>query len=90
VERVVPKHRYVVRSVVHSVLVLSVFQSDGEALTLSTVARRSRLQRSTTYRLLYTLQRCGFVERVAKNLYRRRGVRVAGRLSTHELKELAS
>jgi predicted transcriptional regulator len=85
-----PKHRYVVRSVVHSVLVLSAFQSDGEALTLATVAHRSRLHASTTYRLLYTLERCGFVEKVAKNLYRRRGNRVTGKLTTHELKDLAS
>jgi len=84
----VAKHRYLIRSVVHSVLVLSAFQSDGEALPLAAVARRSRLRTPTTFRLLYTLERCGFVEKVAKNLYRRRG-RTAGKLSADELKELA-
>ena len=84
-----PKHRYVVRSVVHSVLVLSAFDSDGEALTLSTIAARSRLGSSTAFRLLYTLEHCGFVEKVAKNLYRRRSISVGTRIPTHELKELA-
>jgi ribose transport system substrate-binding protein len=61
---------YLVKSVVHSSQVLSAFRSSGEALPLREVAVRSGLPKSMTFRLLYTLERCGLVEKVGENLYR--------------------
>lgn len=61
---------YLVKSVVHSAQVLSAFRSSGEALPLREVSSRCGLPKSMAFRLLYTLERCGMVEKVGENLYR--------------------
>ena len=61
---------YLVKAVVHSSRILSAFRSSGEALPLRDVAQRSGLPKSMVFRLLYTLERCGMVEKVGENLYR--------------------
>lgn len=61
---------YLVKSVVHSSRVLAAFRASGEALPLREIAMRSGLPKSMTFRLLYTLERCGLVEKVGENLYR--------------------
>src|SRR5204863_1433235 len=45
-------------------------RSSGEALPLREIAARSGLPKSMTFRLLYTLERCGMLEKVGENLYR--------------------
>jgi ribose transport system substrate-binding protein len=60
---------YLVKSVLHSSQLLLAFRSAGEALSLREVASRSGLPKSMAFRLLYTLQRCGMVEKVGENLY---------------------
>jgi ribose transport system substrate-binding protein len=55
---------------VHSSQVLSAFRSTGEALPLREIAARSGLPKSMAFRLLYTLERCGLIEKVSENLYR--------------------
>ena len=64
------RDRYLVKSVVHSSRVLSAFSASGEALPLREIAARSSLPKSMVFRLLYTLERCGMVEKVGENLYR--------------------
>lgn len=64
------RDRYLVKSVVHSSQLLSAFRSPGEALSLREVTARSELPKSMAFRLLYTLERCGMVEKVSENLYR--------------------
>ena len=61
---------YLVKSVVHSSRILAAFRSSGEALPLRDVAQRSGLPKTMVFRLLYTLERCGMVEKVGENLYR--------------------
>src|SRR6059036_3161653 len=61
---------YLVKSVMHSAQLLSAFRSSGEALPLREVAARSGLPKSMAFRLLYTLERCGMIEKVSENLYR--------------------
>src|SRR5919198_6491521 len=61
---------YLVKSVVHSAQLLSAFRSSGEALPLREIASRSGLPKSMAFRLLYTLERCGMVDKVGENLYR--------------------
>src|SRR5262249_4829741 len=61
---------YLVKAVVHSSRILAAFRSGGEALPLRDVAQRSGLPKSMAFRLLYTLERCGMVEKVGENLYR--------------------
>src|SRR6478735_2726813 len=61
---------YLVKSVVHSAQLLSAFRSSGEALPLREIASRSGLPKSMSFRLLYTLERCGMIEKVGENLYR--------------------
>ena len=64
------RDRYLVKSVVHASRLLTAFRSSGEALPLREVAARSGLPKSMVFRLLYTLERCGIVEKVGENLYR--------------------
>src|SRR6187402_2907093 len=61
---------YLVKSVIHASRLLSAFRSSGEALPLREIALRSGLPKSMTFRLLYTLERCGMLEKVGENLYR--------------------
>lgn len=64
------RDRYLVKSVVHSSKVLAAFRTSGEALPLREVAARSGLPKSMVFRLLYTLERCGMVDKAGENLYR--------------------
>src|SRR5262245_46436283 len=61
---------YLVKSVVHASRLLSAFRTSGEALPLREVSSRSGLPKSMAFRLLYTLERCGMVEKIGENLYR--------------------
>src|SRR5438309_3143987 len=61
---------YLVKSVMHSAQLLSAFRVSGEALPLREVSGRSGLPKSMTFRLLYTLERCGLIEKAGENLYR--------------------
>jgi DNA-binding IclR family transcriptional regulator len=70
-DRVCTRDRYLIKSVVHAARVLSTFDG-GEALTLAIVKQRSGLARTLVFRMLYTLERCGYVEKPARNLYRLR------------------
>src|ERR1700756_4320283 len=60
---------YLVKSVVHSSQLLRAFRTSGEALPLREIAKRSELPKSMAFRLLYTLEKCGMVEKVGENLY---------------------
>src|SRR3954468_14527598 len=61
---------YLVKSVIHSSKLLLAFRTAGEALPLREITARSGLPKSMAFRLLYTLERCGMVEKVGENLYR--------------------
>src|SRR4029450_960516 len=61
---------YLVKSVVPSSQLLSAFRTSGEALPLREISARSGLPKSMAFRLLYTLERCGMIEKVGENLYR--------------------
>jgi len=60
---------YLVKSVIHSSRILSSFRSAGEALSLKEIVQRSGLPKTMCFRLLYTLEKCGMVEKVSTNLY---------------------
>src|SRR5690348_18456936 len=60
---------YLVKSVVHSSRILSAFRSPGEALPLKEIAQRSGLPKTMSFRLLYTLEKCGLIEKIGANLY---------------------
>lgn len=63
------RDRYLVKSIVHSSQLLTAFRSSGEALPLKEIAARSGLPKTMAFRLLYTLERCGMVDKVGENLY---------------------
>ena len=63
------RDRYLVKSILHSSQLLTAFRSPGEALPLKEVAARSGLPKTMVFRLLYTLERCGMVDKVGENLY---------------------
>ena len=60
---------YLVKSIVHSSRILLAFRSSGEALPLKEIALRSGLPKTMSFRLLYTLEKCGMVEKIGANLY---------------------
>src|SRR5947209_13128583 len=60
---------YLVKSVVHSSRLFTAFRSPGEALRLREIAARCGLPKTMVFRLLYTLEKCGLVEKVGENLY---------------------
>jgi ribose transport system substrate-binding protein len=61
---------YLVKSVLHSSQLLGAFRVSGEALPLREISKRSSLPKTMAFRLLYTLEKCGMVEKVGENLYR--------------------
>lgn len=66
------RDRYLVKSIVHSSQLLTAFRSHGEALPLKEIAARSGLPKTMTFRLLYTLEKCGMIDKVGENLYQSR------------------
>lgn len=63
---------YMVETVWRACDVLEAFRSPEELLRLSEVAARSGLSRPTAFRLLYTLERRGLLERMGRHQYRLR------------------
>jgi ribose transport system substrate-binding protein len=66
------RDRYLVKSIVHSTRVLTAFQSTGECLSLREIVNRSGLPKTMAFRLLYTLEKCGLIDKVGENLYQSR------------------
>jgi ribose transport system substrate-binding protein len=60
---------YLIKSVVHFSQLLTAFRSSGEAIPLREIVARSGLPKTMVFRLLYTLDKCGLVEKVGENLY---------------------
>lgn len=60
---------YLVKSVIHSSKILAAFRSAGEALALKEIVQRCGLPKTMCFRLLYTLEKCGMVEKIGANLY---------------------
>ena len=63
------RDRYLVKSIVHSSQLLTAFRSSGEALPLKEIVARCGLPKTMAFRLLYTLEKCGMVDKVGENLY---------------------
>src|SRR5215469_7740261 len=66
------RDRYLVKSIVHSSQLLGAFNAAGEALPLKEIASRSGLPKTMVFRLLYTLEKCGMIDKVGQNLYQSR------------------
>jgi ribose transport system substrate-binding protein len=64
------RDQYLIKSIVYASRLLAAFRSPGEALPLKEVEARSGLTKTKAFRLLYTLERCGMVEKIGSNLYR--------------------
>jgi len=63
------RDRYLVKSIVHSSQLLTAFRSSGEALPLKEIVARCGLPKTMAFRLLYTLEKCGMIEKLGANLY---------------------
>src|SRR5580698_10105349 len=63
---------YLVKSIVHSSQLLAAFHSPGEALPLKEICARCGLPKTMVFRLLYTLEKCGMIDKVGQNLYQSR------------------
>ncbi len=68
-ETLATRDPYLVKSVVHSSQLLRAFRSAGEVLPLRELSKRSGLPKSMVFRMLYTLEKCGMIEKVGENLY---------------------
>ena len=61
---------YQVEAVKRACELLGAFHAEGEVLRLTDLANRTGLNRATAFRILYTLQQGGLVERVGNKAYR--------------------
>jgi len=66
------RDRYCVKSIMHASQLLTAFRSPGEALPLKEVAARCGLPKTMVFRLLYTLEKCGMVDKLGQNAYQSR------------------
>ena len=66
------RDRYLVKAIVHSSQLFSAFRSPGEALPLKEIVARCGLPKTMVFRLLYTLEKCGMVDKLGQNLYQSR------------------
>ena len=63
------RDRNYANAVVRACEVMKAFQKDGEALSLAELVERTRLSKTTTFRLVQSLVRGGLMERVGKGVY---------------------
>jgi ribose transport system substrate-binding protein len=61
---------YLIQSVAHAVDVLRAFHDPGEILGLRDIVSRTSHSKGIAFRLLYTLEKTGLVEKVGANQYR--------------------
>lgn len=61
---------YLIKSVVHASRLIGAFQAPGEVLRLADLVDRTSLSRGIVFRLLYTLERCGAIDKTSTNQYR--------------------
>jgi len=60
------KDRYLINSIIRASNILRCFSKEGSHFKISELARQLHLDRSTTYRILLSLEKCGFVEKDEK------------------------
>lgn len=59
-----------VKSILHAAQVLRSFKFSGEMLPLAVITARCGLPKTMVFRMLYTMERAGMVEKVSANSYR--------------------
>jgi ribose transport system substrate-binding protein len=67
------RDHYVVKSLVHASQMLDAFESMGDALRLRDLVQRTGFTKGMCFRLIHTLHRCGFLEKVDERRYRLAG-----------------
>ncbi|RPJ06086.1 MAG: IclR family transcriptional regulator, partial [Deltaproteobacteria bacterium] len=60
------KDRYLINSIIRACNILKCFSKDNTHFKISDLARQLCLDRSTTYRILLSLEKCGLVEKEKK------------------------
>jgi IclR family transcriptional regulator, KDG regulon repressor len=58
-----PKDRYAINSILRASSILRYFSGEKTHFKIGELARQLKLDRSTTYRILLSLEKCGFVEK---------------------------
>jgi IclR family KDG regulon transcriptional repressor len=58
-----PKDRYAINSILRASSILRCFSGEKTHFKIGELARQLKLDRSTTYRILLSLEKCGFVEK---------------------------
>jgi len=66
---VTTRDQYVIKSIVSAARLLRAFQSQSEVLRFTELVERTGFSKAKAYRLLYTLEQCGFVEKSGKKSY---------------------
>ena len=61
-----PKEKYLINSILRACNILKCFSGDKTHFRISDLARQLHLDRSTTYRILLSLEKCGLVEKDRK------------------------
>jgi DNA-binding IclR family transcriptional regulator len=67
--KALPKDRYLINSILRACRILRSFSGENTHFKMSDLARQLRLDRSTTYRILLSLEQAGFVEKDEAGTY---------------------
>jgi DNA-binding IclR family transcriptional regulator len=67
--KALPKDRYRINSILRACKILRSFSGENTHFKISDLARQLRLDRSTTYRILLSLEQAGFVEKDEAGIY---------------------
>ena len=68
--------KYLNQSIQRAIQVLDIFQNDEKELGLSEISRRMKLHKSNVYRIVYTLENEGFLEKNPQNNKYRLGMKI--------------
>ena len=61
---------YIVKSLVHAAKILEAFDPPGDVLRLRDIVERTGYGKGMCFRLLHTLHKCGFIEKIDERHYR--------------------
>lgn len=61
--------RYLVPGLVRGLSILALFNEDNQEMTISEIAEKIDVNRSSAFRLIYTLEHCGYLRKLSQKTY---------------------
>ncbi|MDY6450238.1 IclR family transcriptional regulator [Acinetobacter faecalis] len=61
--------RYLVPGLIRGLAILALFDEDNQEMTISEIAEKIDVNRSSAFRLIYTLEHCGYLRKLSQKTY---------------------